>query len=84
MYIEIVNQFVPIVHIQILSQQTPVTYLLWANQVLCAVRKMKNEKRLSLVEAGITETQNQFCNRGAVMRPVETQMWKTKARGMGL
>lgn len=67
-----------------MSQQTPVVYLLWANQVLCAVRKMKNDKRSSLVEAGVTETQNQFYNRGAVMSPVETQMWKTKASGMGL
>lgn len=43
-YIEIVNQFVLIVHIQILSQQTPDMYLLWANQVLCVVREIKNDE----------------------------------------
>lgn len=35
---------------QILIQHTPVMHLLWANQVLCAVRNVKNVKRLSLVE----------------------------------
>lgn len=43
MYIKIVNQFVLIVLIQILIQRIPVMYLLRANQVLCAVKNIKND-----------------------------------------